>query len=200
MRNFKSYYLFIFLALLLTGCVDETKEKKPSITNITIESYNVSEEEKILIRKTGVEQIEYFKLNGTLIEEDDLQFSIEIYENGKLKEDQLKSFGAIETNYKDSLISFAVINEEQTSKMLMGIPSGLTSMTYANNMTGFAFGKLIGEKITLEKDKPIYLAGWLGTTKNELRSVGVDNGVLPEEVKDYELAFLYKVLWTDNEK
>lgn len=202
MRYFKSYCLFIFFTLLLTGCVDETKEKSPSNTNITIESYNMSEEEKILIRKTGVEQIEYFKLNGTLTEDDDLQFSIEVYENGKLKEEQLKSLGALETNYKDSLISFAVntFNEEHTSKLLMGIPSGLTSTTYANNMTGFAFVKLIGEKITLEKNKPIYLVGWLGTTKNELRTVGVDDGELPKEVRDYELAFLYKVLWTDNEK
>lgn len=203
MRHFKSYCLFIIFALLLTGCVDEGQGKSPSKTNLTIESYGVSEKEKLLISKTGVELIEYFKLNGTLKEEDDVQFSVEIYENGKLKEDLLKSRAAIETNYKDRIISFGVSNigdEENSFKLLSGIPSGLATTSYSNNMTGYAFTKLIGKKITLEKDQPIYLAAWLGTTKNELRTVGEVNGQIPEAIEDYELAFLYKVIWTDKEK
>ena len=82
----------------------------------------------------------------------------------------------------------------------IGIPSGVVTTIYPNNMTGNAFTKLVGKKITLEKDKPIYLAGWLGTTENRLRTVGEENGELPEAVEDYELAFLYKVLWTEKEK
>ena len=202
MRHLKSYCLFIIFALLLAGCVDEAKEESPSKTNLTIKSYSVSEKEKLLISKTGVQQIEYFKLNGTLKEEDDLQFSVEVYENGKFKEEGIKSLGAIETNYKDSLISFGVNDiggEEPSLKLLIGIPAGLSSMSYENNMTGFAFTKLIGEEITLEKNKPSYLAAWLGTTKNSLHTVGEVNGELPEEVEEYELVFLYKVLWTDKE-
>lgn len=202
MRHFISYCLFIIFALLLTGCVDEAKDESPSKTNLTIESYSVSEKEKLLISKTGVQNIEYFKLNGTLKKEDDLQFSVEVYENGKFKEEGIKSLGAIQTNYKDSLISFGVVDnggEEPSLKMLFGIPAGLSSMSYENNMTGVAFVKLIGEKITLEKDKPKYLAGWFGTTKNELRTVGEAQGELPEAIEDYELVYLYKVLWTDKE-
>ena len=67
-------------------------------------------------------------------------------------------------------------------------------------MTTYSFSRLIDEKITLEKNKPIYLAGWLGTTQNELRSSGGGNGELPPGIEETELAFLYKVLWTDKEK
>ena len=202
MRHFISYCLFIIFALLLTGSVDEAKDESPSKTNLTIESYSVSEKEKLLISKTGVQHIEYFKVNGTLKKEDDLQFSVEVYENGKFKDEGIKSLGAIETNYKDSLISFGVIDnasEEPSLKLLVGIPDGLSSTTYTNNMTGFAFTKLIGEEITLEKDKPKYLAGWFGTNTNRLRTIGGVNGELPEEVEEYELVYLYKVLWTDKE-
>ena len=204
MRHFKSYCLFIIFALLLVGCSDEAKEKTPSNTKLTLESYSVTEKEKSLIQKTGVEQIEYFELNGTLKEEDDLQFSIDVYENGKFKEELLKTQGATETNFKDILISFGVANtkrdgQEQSFKLLSGIPLGLTSTNYSNDMTAFTFGKLLDKKITLVKDKPIYLAAWLGTTKDMLLTVGEVNGELPEAVEDYELAFLYKVLWTDKE-
>ncbi|MEK5332669.1 hypothetical protein [Lysinibacillus sp. FSL W8-0992] len=47
------------------------------------------------------------------------------------------------------------------------------------------------------KNKPVYLVAWLGTTKNELRTVGSKNGELPAGLEEAELAFLYKVLWTD---
>lgn len=203
MLHLKRYCFFIIFALLLTGCVGEAQEKSPSKTNLNIESYSLSEKEKLLISKTGVQQIEFFKLNGTLKDEDDLQFSVEVYENGKFKEELLKSYGAIETNYKNSIISFGVSDnggEEHSLKLLIGIPSGLTSTSYENNMTGHAFTKLIGKKITLEKDKPSYIAAWLGTTKNSLRTVGDENGEIPEAIEDYELTFLFKVLWTDNKE
>ena len=67
-------------------------------------------------------------------------------------------------------------------------------------MTSSSFSKLVGEKVTLEKDKPVYLAAWLGTTKNELSFGGGENGELPSGIEEAELAFLYKVLWTDKEK
>ena len=50
----------------------------------------MSEKERLLISKTGVEQIEFFKLNGTLKEEGDLQFSVEVFEKGKFKEELLQ--------------------------------------------------------------------------------------------------------------
>ena len=55
------------------------------------------------------------------------------------------------------------------------------------------------ESISLEKNKPIYLAAWLGTTKSELNSGRSENGEPPSGIEDVELAFLYKVLLTDKE-
>ena len=200
MRHFKSYCLFIVFALLLTGCAGG-EEKSPS--KLTIESYNMSDKETLLISKTGVKQIEFFKLNGTLKEEDDLQFSVEVFEKGKFKEELLKTTNSTQPKFKDDLISFSISDigdEDDTLKILSGIPSGLATTFYSSNMTGFAFSKLIGKKVTLEKNKPIYLAAWLGTTKNSLRAIGEENGELPEGIEEYELTFLYKVLWTDKEK
>ena len=99
-----------------------------------------------------MKQIEFFKLNGTLKEEDDLQFSVEVYENGKFKEELLKSWGVIETKYKDSFISFGISdlrNEEHSIKLLSGIPSGVVTKFYSNNMTGNAFRKLVGKKVSV---------------------------------------------------
>lgn len=207
MRHFKGYCLFIIFTLLLTGCVgvekSVEKEKSPSNTKITIESYNMSEKERLLISKTGVERIEFFKLNGTLKKDDDLQFSVEVFEKGKFKEELLQTWDAPETKYKDSLISFGISDtrdEGHSLKLINGIPTGLATTFYSNNMTSSSFSKLLDEKMTLEKNKPIYLVAWLGTTKNGLSSGGGENGELPPGIEESELAFLYKVLWTDKEK
>lgn len=203
MRHFKGYCLFIIFTLLLTGCAGVEKVKSPSHTKLIIEPYNMSEKEKLLISKTGVEQIEFFTLNGTLKEDDDLQFSVEVFEKGKFKEELLKTYGELETKYKDSLISFGISDsrdEDHSLKLINGIPSGLATTFYSNNMTTSSFSKLIDGKMTLEKNKPIYLIAWLGTTKNELRSGGGGDGELPPGIEEAELAFLYKVLWTDKEK
>ena len=94
----------------------------------------------------------------------------------------------------------SINDEDHSLKLITGIPSGLASTIYPNNMTSSSFSKLVGEKITLEKNKPVYLAAWLGTTKNGLRSGEGENGELPAGIEEAELAFLFKVLWTDKEK
>ncbi|WP_107927027.1 hypothetical protein [Lysinibacillus parviboronicapiens] len=203
MQGFKRYCSFAILILLLTGCVDVEKDKTSSNAKITIEPYNMSEKESLLISKSGVGHIEFFKLNGTLAEDDDLQISVEVFEKGKFKEELLKTWDDPEKNYKDILISFGIsdFNDEvRPLKLISGIPSGLATTNYSNNMTSSSFSNLVGEKVTLKKNKPVYLAAWLGTTKNELRSVGSENGELPAGIEEAELAFLYRVLWTDKEK
>src|ERR1041384_4439977 len=102
MRYFKSRYLFVIFVLLLTGCAGVEKEKPPLNTEITIESYNMSEKENLLISKTGVREIEFFKLNGAPKEDDELQFSVEVFKNGKFKEELLKTWDGPETKYQDS--------------------------------------------------------------------------------------------------
>lgn len=203
MRNFQRCCLFVILILLLTGCVGVEKDKTSANTKITIEPYKLSEKESLLISKSGVEFIEFFKLNGTLAEDDDFQISVEVYEQGEFKEELLKTWGDPEKNYKDCLISFGIsdFNDENPPlKLLSGIPSGLVTTNYSNNMTSSSFSNLIGEKVTIKKNKPGYLAAWIGTTKDELRSVGSENGELPAGIEEAELAFLYRVIWTDKEK
>ncbi len=203
MRNFIGRSLFIIFTLLLTGCVGVENEKPFSNAKITIEPYNMSEKEKLLISKTGVEQIEFFKLEGNLKEDDDLQFTVEVYENGKLKEELLTTSNEPKTKFEDSIISFGISNindKDHSLQLITGIPSGLATTNYSNNMTSSTFSKLVGEKVTLEKSKPIYLAAWVGTTKNKLSSVGSENGELPVGIEEAEFALLYRILWTNNVK
>jgi hypothetical protein len=198
MRGFKGLCLFAIFTFLLAGCAGGA-----SNANITIESYDLSEKESARISKTGVDHIEYFHLNGNLKEDDDLQFTVEVYKNGKLEEELLSTSGELNTNFKDDLISFGISNfgdADHDLKILAGIPSGLSTTSYANNMTSSTFGKLVEDKVTLEKNKPVYLAAWSGTTKNGLRSIGGQNGELPEGIDDAEVSILYKVLWTDEEQ
>ncbi|MBS4207378.1 hypothetical protein [Bacillus sp. FJAT-50079] len=201
MRNVKLFCLFAVLGMLLTGCVGAEKEKTSS--KLTIKPYNLSEKESFLISKTDVGWIEFFMLTGTLKVEDDLQFSVEVYENGEFKEELLTTSKGPEATFNDSIISFAISNtmdKNHPIKLIAGVPSGHVTTNYSNNaMTVSSFNKLIGEKVTLEKNKPVYLAAWLGTTKNELRSVGNENGELPMGMEETELAFLYKVVWTDHD-
>ncbi|MCM3569412.1 hypothetical protein [Neobacillus mesonae] len=204
MRYFKEYGLLIIFILLLTGCTGVEKEEPSSSREITIESYTMSEKEKLLISKTGVGQIEFFKVNGALKEEDLLQFSVEEFKNGKFeKELQKSSDGPKTVKFKDSLISFGISGIEEveghTLKLLTGVPSGLVTTDYSNHMTMSTFSRLIDKKVSLEKNKPVYLAAWAGTTQNTLRSVESENGELPAGIEDAETALLYKVLWTDKE-
>ncbi|WP_223820827.1 hypothetical protein [Bacillus sp. S3] len=178
------------------------KEKASSYGKITVVPYNMTEKESLLISKTGVEDIEFFKLEGELKKEDDLQFAIEKYENGKFKEALLSTSNEPKATFKDSLISFGISNiqdEDYSLKLTAGTPSGVNTAIYPTNMKMFSvsFSKLVDEKVTLEKNKPVYLAAWLGTTKNGLRSVGSENGELPTGMEEAEIALLYRVLWTD---
>lgn len=205
MRKFIGASLLIIFTLVLTGCVDVEKENEKPIANekISIEPYNMSEKEELLISKTGVEQIAFFKLEGNLKEDDDLQFSVEVYENGKFKEKLLTTSNEPQTKFEDSIISFGISNindKDHSLKLIAGIPSGFATTNYSNNMTASSFGKLVGEKVTLEKNKPIYLAAWVGTAKNKLRSVGSENGELPAGIEEAESALLYRILWTNNVK
>jgi hypothetical protein len=201
MRNFIGCCLFIILTVLLTGCAGVEKEKPLSNAKITIEPYNMSKKVRLLISKTGVEQIEFFKLEGNLKEDDDLQLAVEVYENGKFKEELLSTFDESKIKYEDSIISFGISNindEDHSLKLITGIPSGVATTNYSNNMTSSSFSKLVGEKVTLEKNKPVYLAAWVGTTKSELSSVGSENGELPAGIEKFEVALLYRVLWTNH--
>ncbi|MFK2826230.1 hypothetical protein QYG89_11195 [Bacillus sp. B190/17] len=110
---------------------------------------------------------------------------------------------AIETTFKDTLISFGTSESEadgHTVKLLAGIPNGLITTEYQHNMSMRSFSTITHQKITLTKNQPVYLAAWSATTKNSLRSLNSENGELPEGLEDNEITILYKVEWTEKTK
>ncbi|GEN83233.1 hypothetical protein SLU01_15450 [Sporosarcina luteola] len=201
----KAAYIIIFiLTLLLTGCNDG--KPKGTTSKMTIEPYTLNEHEKLLVSKTGVGHIDYFKLNGTLGEDEDLELSVELFKNGEFQEELMKTWGALDKKYKDILLSFGISDfngeddSEKIIKLISGMPSGVASTNYTTTMTASSIGNLIGTKITLKKNEPVYLVAWVGTTKNSLRSIGSVNGELPEGIIDFETALLYKIVLTNKDK
>ena len=172
----------------------------PGGSKLTIEPYELTEKEQQLIERTGVFSIDYFEINGSL-DEADLHFTVEVYENGKLKEELLKLSGMLDARYKNELISFSLFetkNEEhQQFSLEVGTPGSLASTTYETEMTASTYGALIDNKVALVKEQPLYLSGWAGTEKDVLSSLRVENSQLPENLASYEEVLLLKVIWTD---
>lgn len=73
-----------------------------------------------------------------------LQFSVEVYENRKLKEELLKMYGMLDTRCENELISFGI---------------------FETKMTASTYGVLLDNKATLVKKQPLYLSGWAGQRK-----------------------------------
>ena len=201
----KAAYIFIFiLTLLLTGC--NVGKPEGTSSKFTIEPYALNEHEKLLVSKTGVWHINFFKLNGTLGEDEDLEFSVELYKDGEFQQELMKTGGALDEKYNDTLISFGISDftgekdSEKNLKLILGVPSSLATTNYTTTMTASSIGNLVGAKITLKKNEPVYLVAWIGTTKNSLRTVGSVNGELPEGLGEVETALLYKVVLTNKDK
>ncbi|WJY27236.1 MULTISPECIES: hypothetical protein [Sporosarcina] len=196
-------YVAVLLAVLTVAGCSNTEKEGASQSAVSVKDYSPTDRESELISKTGINQVEYFTLNATLAEGEDLQYSVEVYRNGKLSEERTKTYGDPERNYKDAIISFGVDgfnDEEGPFELINGVPGGTGTSSYPNMMTSFTFNKLVKGKIDLVKDKPVYLASWQGTTKDSLSSHTNETGELPEGLEDSELVFLYKLLWTDAEE
>lgn len=185
--------IWLPLVLFVTSC--------GSSNEITIEPYAVNDQEQLLIDKTGIGAIEYFKINGRLDDSLDIQFSVESYEEGELNETLFSTEDETMKEFKNDMISLGINEvqegEESYVELISGTPSSLISGHYYEHTNASTFNNLITEKVTLEKDKPIYLAVWLGTESNELPATGSKQGDLPKEVEQVERAFVYKVLITE---
>lgn len=205
MRGFKHYFWLGALLLLITACGNPEPPKKE--TRITITPYEMSEKESLLISKTGIDSISFFELSASnSIEKEELQMGLEVYEDGVFKEDLLSTWGLVEETYKNEIISFGISRSEEGDpvKLMLGMPSALSTKPYTNDkikeIQGHSFITLIGNKITLKKNEPAYLAAWIGTTTGSLRTVSGEGGKLPEGLEEAEFALLYKVVLTDQEE
>lgn len=184
--------MFLMVVLFLASCSATQKE-------ITIEPYELSDKEQALISKTGIGNIQYFILNGDLDADEDLRYTVELYEEGEFKTELFASFGTVHSTFEETIISFGVDVKDGITKLIMGTPSGLSTSDYQYEKRAYSFGPLLNEKVTLEKNTPIYLAGWQGTSKDILRSLSSESGELPDRLEDAEIALLYKVVLTEKE-
>lgn len=191
----KKFLLVCMMVFLLSACSSQGK-------GITIEPYSLSDQEQQLVSQTGVDMIEYFKLNGSL-DELDLNLSIEVYEDGELKEEILQMYGMLEETFKDEFVSFVlskydVSEDDGMFDLKINSPGGsIGGGAYPSIDGASTYGLLLEEKITLEKDVPTYLAAWAGTTKDTLSTLHTEKGQLPENIDQYEQALLFKIVLTD---
>ena len=193
--------LSVLFILLLSGCSGVGGMTKS--TKLTVEPYELSEKEVQVVSKTGVGTIEYFKLNGKLDKGDVLAFSLETHKKGKIISDEMTSWGDHNGTYKDVIISFGMSeigSEEDLLNMMIGLPSGLVRRQEPDKMTMNTMCRMIDKKITLEKEKTAYLAMWKGTDGDSLSCATTEDGGFPEGLEEADVAYLYKVLWTDEEK
>ncbi|MDQ0215872.1 hypothetical protein J2S13_002292 [Oikeobacillus pervagus] len=203
----KRLVLFVIIMLCLSACIGNSGQKvgeKPAKeTKITIEPMKLTEKEQQMISQTGVEFIEYFKLNGGLKKDDDLVFAVDMYKKGE-KEEVLSSDHVFQHRYKDEITSFGVSvssNSDSNSEImtiLLGLPGGLTSSSIDSKMMGSTYGRNLAKKIQLKKNKPVFLAYWKGTTEDYITGPDKnDDGKFPARLKDSDLAIVYKVTLVD---
>ncbi|CAM3314190.1 hypothetical protein FITA111629_15555 [Filibacter tadaridae] len=164
---------------------------------ITVEPYELSEQEIQLVSKTGAGSIEYFKLDGKIDRGEVLTFSVETYKKGKLISDEMKSWGDHNGTYKDVIISFGtseIRGGDNQLNMMIGVPSGLVRWQQPDKMTMSAMCRMIEEKTTLEKEKPTCLAMWKGTDGDSLSCARSEDGGFPKWLEEADVAYLYKFL------
>lgn len=200
MKHIKKYSIALMSIFLLAGC-SFLSPKGPSDATLSIEPYTLSEHERLLLTMAGAEIPIFFTVNGKIAEDEDLKYSVEVYLGGKFKEELLLTSSTIDKQFEGELIAFNVAElDEKQTKVTLSYPSGSTSTTYPIEVASLArsFGNLVGSNSTLIKDEPTYLAAWVGTKGSLLRSVvPSDKGGLPEELENYDIALLYKVVWTN---
>jgi hypothetical protein len=186
--------LLLLVVLLLSGC---TGGKSGS--GLTIAPYSVSEEEQALISKTGVGAIEYFKLDGKLAENEDLQFFMETYKDGKLTDDQVYSYGQVEKEFNQVLISFGVDQQEHQITFLNGFEDGLTErVEEIEGVSASSFTSFIEKKKKLIKNEDVYLTAWIGTKGSTLEGISLnEDGTLPDDLEGADAGYVFKMRWTD---
>ncbi|SET04332.1 hypothetical protein SAMN05421676_102415 [Salinibacillus kushneri] len=191
---------FCIVSILLLSACGDTQTN----STLTISPHKLSEEEKTLINKTGVTDIHYFTLNGNLPKEKDLLFEIETFENGKSKSG-MKSSGFLNSNFNDSILSFGINfkqNDRNTMDLMIGTPSGLATQTYEPNIDiqGHSFQSFIHENKTLKLNQPVYLAGFIGTKSNSMKTLSAAEGdLLRDEMLKKDLALVLKVTLVNKE-
>ncbi|WLR51186.1 hypothetical protein LC040_18805 [Bacillus tianshenii] len=197
----------VLLLILTTACsnTEETEKQEEKVmneTSVTVEPYALSDKEQLLVSKTGIDYSEFFLLNGKVANTENIIYELVEFKNGGNEKVIMSSQGNPE-EYKDELLSF-VTNTLPTNnqmEMILGTPGGSSGTDVSPIMSSWTSGKLLEDKVKLAKEKPLYIAGWAGTSKNSLRGLSsAANGELPQGVKEAEVAYLYRLRLVDSNK
>ncbi|KQL54224.1 hypothetical protein AN964_12450 [Heyndrickxia shackletonii] len=203
MKCYRKYIILVLAVLLLASC-SQQKEDDQKTSGLTIEPLELNKKEKVLINKTGVNFIRYFKLNGHLKKNEDLKIELDKYVNGKKTDESMSSTNEPNLTFQDDILSFGIqtLQEEKKLILFMGLTNGISSTTESKNkITASSYGNVLNKKIKLIKESPVYLAAWMGTSKNEIHGGFEDEeGKFPDAVKQSELAFVYKITLVHREK
>lgn len=194
------WVFIIGIVLLLTACTPEQtfQKDRSSKTVLTIEPYEVNAKEKELIMFTGIQDIQYFEMDGNLGEGDDLQKTLEVYENGKLVENDPFSSNQVEYLFKQSLLSFGFTSDEEKFKFIHGSEGGTFTMVNDFGPSGYTFGSLLSKKTTLEKGQPLYLYAIAGTEDGQISGLTLDEKGKPSGgILEADKAYVFKVMVTD---
>lgn len=187
--------IVVFLTLfVLTSCSTDDKQ-----TSLTIKPVELDTREKTLLNKTGTDHYQFFELNGSLAEKDDLIYSSAIYKNGEKVSNGMQAFGVLEHNFQNGLVSFSL--HEYSNTLIMGTPNGTSETKYEppEDMQISGFRNNINEQTTLEKDKTVYLAYWSGVRGNSIKtSMILEPTKVPKRVTESDYAIVLTITLVDD--
>lgn len=185
------------LMVLLPACsepkANPTQANNEKKKQLIIQPLKLTEKEKLLIRKTNTRDIKFFELNGSKRQEEQLVVDVIAYHNGK--ESEFHHVTAdIPSDFQGEILSFGISAEveKQAPLLLTGVPGGLVTSPILTVPTSSMLVANITKPVKLHKNKPVYIAYWLGASKNHL-SYTNHEGAFPEEVKEVESAYVYKI-------
>jgi hypothetical protein len=191
----------------LISCSHSPNEEKSA--PLTVEPYLLNEHEQTLISKTAV-QMMFFKLNGTLHENEDLELYVEEYQNGKPTKKLLMAneFREVKSIFQNTIISFGYVddtnmnNEENKIEWIIGTPSGnIRAASEVENIQAYSFNHNIFEKIPLKKNEPTIIGAWYGTKKGPLSTNDrSEDGSLPKAIQESDLAYVFVVKLVDDDQ
>ncbi|RIW32713.1 hypothetical protein D3H55_12590 [Bacillus salacetis] len=185
--------LLAVFVLLLSGC-----EAAGGRSTLTIEPYSLSESEQELISRTGVDGIQFFKLDGKLAEKEDLQFSMEIYKDGRLTDDVVYTRGQVEKEFNQSLVSYGINQGDEQITFLNGINGGMMEQVESiEGVRGSSFTSFIDEKTELVKDEAVYLTAWTGTKGSLLEGVSLNDEGTLDGMEHIDTGYVFKMTWTN---
>ena len=173
--------ILFFSALLLTLALSACSN------DLMISERILTEEESILIKNSGGEWADHFKILGQIPKDYELYFTIEQYEEGDFIQNNLPP-EPVNLDTKDRSVSFAVITDGEKGKVLFGHPSGVTTQEMKTLQGSSSSAKTFEGKIPVKTDEPVYLAYWYTGSGDMLK--GSDGDL--DDIKSRELSYLFK--------